>query len=563
MDDCCIDLDSDTSLDHARVHHDFSLRHLVWGVQNGADVKTVARYINRFSSSRMEEELGKDLAVAPGGPFFPVLYFAVERNSPAIVRLLCNAGAQPSQRMRPLGLAIIRLPILAYSILSAEYDLSDTTDTLVTLLAMGANPCDIPSDMWGRYLVAPTKDNPGHQDSGASNDLWCTPELREALCRNLNLMQRYALWKADSAKQKTSRMREVAIHLSIEPLFETIFHIIGQRSATEQVIHSITDHRMFGDTAPLILLLTGPSGHGKTELARQMGDLLSLEMHTVDCTEMKHETDMFGPKAPYHGYEKGAPLNNFLGEKVGERCVIFLDEVEKATVEIRNAMLKLFEQGFYRDRRFSKRIDCSKVIWVLASNLGCEIIQKFWAERSKDLPEERQEEVSFTSLERCLKQSIINNLGAPFTGRLTSIIPFMPFSLEEQAVATYKFMRNLWTEVRKPIDVASKRFPRHLFVNYNDDGAIAAHIAKGNYSTETGARSLERAVNREIRGRLSRVFLSGNEMVKDEMNNGPLQNYEVRLVSSEEDVDEVCVEQRGTRQTLKPAEKHVCSASAN
>ena len=56
----------------------------------------------------------------------------------------------------------------------------------------------------------------------------------------------------------------------------------------------------------------GPSGHGKTELAKRMGELLSSEMECIDCTEMLHETDLFGPKKPYLGYELGSPLNNFL-----------------------------------------------------------------------------------------------------------------------------------------------------------------------------------------------------------------------------------------------------------
>ena len=89
----------------------------------------------------------------------------------------------------------------------------------------------------------------------------------------------------------------------------------------------------------------GPSGHGKTELAKRMGELLSLELECIDCTEMKHETDLFGPKKPYIGHEQGSPLNNFLTRLTGRRCIVFLDEFEKTTREVQNALLVPFDEG--------------------------------------------------------------------------------------------------------------------------------------------------------------------------------------------------------------------------
>jgi ATP-dependent Clp protease ATP-binding subunit ClpA len=76
-----------------------------------------------------------------------------------------------------------------------------------------------------------------------------------------------------------------------------------------------------------------------------MGNLLSLEIERVDCTEMKHETDLFGPKWPYIGHEKGSPLNNFLSRMNKKWCIVFLDEFEKTTAEVRNALLVPFDEG--------------------------------------------------------------------------------------------------------------------------------------------------------------------------------------------------------------------------
>ena len=546
--------DPDASLDHASGRHEFSLQHLVWAVQSNADVKAVARYLKCFTPMKMRDELRNKIKVSTGGPSFPILYFAVERNSPELVRLLCNSGADPGQRMRPDGLVISKLPLLAYAVLSAENDLSDTTDTVIALLAMGAKPGDIPRVMWENYLVAPTKDSPRLTGVETEGDRWCTLELREALCRNLNLMQRYTMWKSDTTIRPTERKQQVTAEHNIAPLFEAVYHIIGQDFATDQIVHCIADFLLYGDEEPLVVLFTGPSGHGKTELARQMGQLLSLEMHTVDSTEMKTETDLFGPKSPYRGYEEGAPLNNFLWQNAGKTCVVFLDEVDKMPTEARNSLLKLVESGTYRDRRNSLSCDSSKVIWILAANLGCELIQNLWVRELKDQTKSKQRETSLSKLERSLQEYITIVLGAPFASRLKAIVPFMPFTAGEQAVATYKFMRKVWTDVRKPIDEAQKRFARHIYLNYNDDSSIASHIANKNYSADTGARLLERAVNQEIRRRLTRVFLDGDGTIKDEMNVGPLQNFEVRLITVEEGVDEIAVESRGTRQTQTRAE---------
>ena len=70
-------------------------------------------------------------------------------------------------------------------------------------------------------------------------------------------------------------------------------------------------------------MFTGPSGHGKTELAKQMGELLSLPFLKVDCTGLKFESDLFGPRAPYAGHQDGSQLNNFLSVSVVTRYIPF------------------------------------------------------------------------------------------------------------------------------------------------------------------------------------------------------------------------------------------------
>ncbi|MDI1486223.1 MAG: hypothetical protein OHK93_005449 [Ramalina farinacea] len=500
---------------------------VAFAIQKGLEISSIQRYISAFPKEIVKLAVAQNsVAHSHVGPWYPTLFFAVERKSPQLIRLLCEAGANPNFRSYPSGITL-----LCYIIISAEYELVDMTDCLVAALAMGADPEGIPRDMWVNYLQSPTRQAPKQRSSPTDEVLYQT-EVRDALCRNLTLMQRYYLYKASIMGKPSPRMLQVASAFDFLPLFETYYHIIGQSQATEHVLRSLVSHYVYDADKPLVLALTGMSGHGKTELAKQMGDLLSLPLHRVDMTEMKHETDLFGPKIPYQGHQIGSQLNNFLAQQTGRRCVIFLDEFDKTTGNVRQSMLLLLESGLYQDRRTGKPLDCKRIIWIMAANLGDAMIQNWWDVNSEDDVIAAGQVLSYEELQRDLERLYTTTLGAPLTGRISAIIPFVPFDNGEQAVTTYKFLRELWHLVREPINVEAKKFARHTYLKFVDDGALATHLARKHYVPELGARSLEKAVQREVRARLAYKQMEGREAFTDRMNNLPLTCFEVRLVRS-------------------------------
>lgn len=125
-------------------------------------------------------------------------------------------------------------------------------------------------------------------------------------------------------------------------------------------------------------------------------------------------------------------------------------------------------------------------------------------------------------------------------------MPFLPFNEGERAVTAYKFMRELWHNVRKPIDTNGKRFAGTMFVNFVNDGQIAEHIAH-RYLEDTGARSLADAVEEEISDSLAADFFKQEGEINDDMNALPLPNYDVRLVSDSSKHDHIEVTCRGTK----------------
>ncbi|KAL8919145.1 MAG: hypothetical protein Q9172_005106 [Xanthocarpia lactea] len=544
---CCSSTAEDASLDHLGECQDFHLDNLAWAIQNDLSISCIDRYLRRWDAARIRQELCNPTAASIAG-MYPILFFAVEHNSPELVRLLCRAGADPS---KPAGL-LNNLPVLAYCIITADYNLSDTTDTLSALLAMGADPCDLPQDLWWNYLQTPTRVGPELQEGQTATHPWCSLEVRSTLCRTFNLLQRYHFKMASLLTSKTLRRKQVAAAFDMTPLFEIPFQIIGQRLAARTVQEWLTSHALHHIEKPLVLLFTGPSGHGKTELAKRMGELLSLPLLKVDCTQIRVTTDLFGPQAPYAGYQAGSPLNNFLADHSGQKAVIFLDEFEKTTKDVHKSLLLLFDEGFYKDHREEgKLLDCTKTIWILASNKGEKMIQKYWDEHLANKPEYAQLQIPMDLLQRKLEESFQVTLGAPLTGRLSAIIPFLPFSEAERAVATYKFMRKLFNDTRKPIAVEAKHLARHLYLNYVDDGQIASFLAAKYYSPELGARSLHKAVNTQIGHKLTNVFLDHEEEIVDEMNDKPWDSYDVRVEDLKRGLKEITVKANGSRVVQK------------
>ena len=297
----------------------------------------------------------------------------------------------------------------------------------------------------------------------------------------------------------------------------------------------------------LVLLFTSPSGHGKTELASSIGSLLSLPLLEVQCNLLSNSTDLFGTHAGYAGWAQCSPLSAHLAQHAGRRSVVFLDEFDKTSEEVRQSLLLIFD-GKYTDRRNNKSLECSKTIWVLAVNLGLPAIRNFWEDHLKGRSEEQQDKAPYEELEKLLKQSLRNLFGSPLTRRLTDVVPFVPFHEGEQAVVTFKFMRSLKQEVRKPIEVESKNLVRNTFLDFVDDGQIVKFIAAEYYDPNDGASSLRNAVTSQIHQKLATTWYREIPLIIDEMNEEPLPNYDVSVTNTFEDDDEVVVERNGTRE---------------
>jgi hypothetical protein len=317
---------------------EFDLRELVACMQHtehGASLRIIKQYFQRFDPNFVREHINTEVHGIPS------MFYVVESYSEAVLRLWVRYGGDVSVVHEPS-----QTPLLAFAIVSGEE--RDTSLITATLLALGASPKLIPSAFYSPYIEDLPTQGPSEdklQDLTDAQKLWCTEAAREKLARGCSLSQRYHLDRASRTTRPSRRQQQVAALTNADPLLGISNFLIGQTSTAKALRDTLLVHLLEPSGKPLILVFAGPSGHGKTELARQLGHLLSLDLEVVDCTNFENEMQLFGPRAPYVGSKEGSQLNNFLAAHHRARSIVFMDEFEKTSSEIHKTLLLPFENG--------------------------------------------------------------------------------------------------------------------------------------------------------------------------------------------------------------------------
>ncbi|KAI9687019.1 MAG: hypothetical protein M1822_002429 [Bathelium mastoideum] len=469
----------------------FSINDLIGAVQNGANIHAVQNYLERFDPTRIREHIND---VVKG---FPAIFYIVETNKEELLRLWAFYGGDPTATHEES-----KIPLLAFAIMHSEKIQQDTTPMTTTFLSLGASPDVIPSAFYLPYIQDLPETGPGDDrltDLTDDNKRWCKGAARDTLARTATLSQRYYLERAIKTKKPSVRQIQVAQKRNAEPLLGIANFLIGQTSAAKTLLDKLLSHLTVPNKKPLVLVFAGPSGHGKTALARCLGNLLSLALEVVDCTTFNREMELFGPRPGLVGADKGSRLNNFLASNHGKRCIVFLDEFDKTNSDIHKTLLLPFDNGEYADRRNQDKIDCSQTIWILATNRHDPIIQTFSADHKQKLFDnnnETEKERLLKQLAKQIKQDFLTNHGSPITGRISAFVPFLPFSEGEQAVIIHRHLLDLGRSIRSPISLtpSSERLIGNIRLRIRRDASVCKLLAKDEYNTDLGARSLLTAV---------------------------------------------------------------------
>jgi ATP-dependent Clp protease ATP-binding subunit ClpA len=261
--------------------------------------------------------------------------------------------------------------------------------------------------------------------------------------------------------------------------------VIGQDSAVESVALSIKRSRagLNREDKPIAsFLFSGPTGVGKTELARSLAEILGVNFERFDMSEYmeKHALSrLVGAPPGYVGYEQGGLLTEAIRKH--PYTVLLLDEIEKAHPELINILLQVMDSAVLTDNNGFKA-NFKNVVLIMTSNIGA-------TERSV---------MGFNADSSLSRDEALKSFFTPeFRNRLDAVVEFKPLNLHVVHGIVTKFIAELNEQLKaKKVTVVL------------DDKAIG-YIAEMGYDKEMGARPLERVIQEKIKDPLTHELLFG------------------------------------------------------
>ncbi len=300
-----------------------------------------------------------------------------------------------------------------------------------------------------------------------------------------------------------SRMLEGEVQKLIKMEDRLKQRVVGQDEAIEVVSNAVRRARagIQDPNRPIgSFIFLGPTGVGKTELARALAEFMFDDenaMIRVDMSEYQERhtvSRLIGAPPGYVGYEEGGQLT----EAVRRRpySVILFDEVEKAHPEVFNLLLQLLDDGRLTDGH-GRTVDFRNTLVTMTSNIGSTHIQEILMEREK-------RPVAYWGSEedeRELKDKVMEDLKAffrpEFLNRVDEIIIFNPLSME------------LLKQIVEIQVGRMKRFIKEKNVDIRLSDSAKEHLAEIGYDPVYGARPLKRALQKEILNPLAIKLLDG------------------------------------------------------
>jgi len=304
-----------------------------------------------------------------------------------------------------------------------------------------------------------------------------------------------AQWTGIPISQMMENEAERLLHME-DRLHE---RIIGQ----EDAIHAISDairrarsglkdpQRPIGS-----FIFIGPSGVGKTELAKALAEFMFGDAEALvrlDMSEYREQhtvSRLFGAPPGYVGYEEGGQLTEAVRRRPYR--VILFDEIEKAHPEVWNALLQILDDGRLTDGQ-GNVVDFRNTVLIMTSNLGTEFVQRGGTLGFLTADTTGEERQTHDKIEKALKSTF----RPEFLNRIDEIIMFAPLSLDEMRLIVDLQMKEVSTRLEEHgLHVALSPSAREW-------------LAQVGYDPAFGARPLRRALQKHVESPLSVSLLSG------------------------------------------------------
>lgn len=265
--------------------------------------------------------------------------------------------------------------------------------------------------------------------------------------------------------------------------------IFGQDEAIESLCTSIKLSKagLKKPTRPVgCYLFIGPTGVGKTELAKQLAffsDMKLLKYDMSEFVEASAVSKLLGSSPGYIGFEQGGMLTDEVDKY--PYSVLLFDEIEKANPEIYNLLLQIMDEGILTDST-GKKVKFSHCIIILTSNIAVQKIKSPIGFNSSDLPKPQQFDISVINSE----------FSSELISRLDKIILFNPIDNIISNIVS-KNLEELASQL------ADKK------VKFSVSNSVKQYLIKNYNTTQSGARVLERIIDMEIKQHIADAILFG------------------------------------------------------
>tara|TARA_B110000114_G_scaffold7088_1_gene7195 strand:- start:206 stop:1720 length:1515 start_codon:yes stop_codon:yes gene_type:complete len=233
-------------------------------------------------------------------------------------------------------------------------------------------------------------------------------------------------------------------------------------------------------------LFAGPTGVGKTEVSRQLANVLGVELVRFDMSEyMERHTvsRLIGAPPGYVGYDQGGLLTEAVNKQ--PHSVILLDEVEKAHPDVFNLLLQVMDHGTLTDNN-GRKADFRNVILIMTTNAGAELMSRA--------------SIGFSLQDHATDgMEAIKKMFTPeFRNRLDSIVQFGELSLDVIKTVVDKFLVQLQTQLDE----------KKVFLDVDDEAR--QWLAENGYDAKMGARPMDRLIQEKIKKPLAEEVLFGS-----------------------------------------------------
>ncbi|MDR2976452.1 MAG: ATP-dependent Clp protease ATP-binding subunit [Streptococcaceae bacterium] len=275
--------------------------------------------------------------------------------------------------------------------------------------------------------------------------------------------------------------------------------VVGQEEAISAVSRAIRRSRsgISDGKRPMgSFMFLGPTGVGKTELAKALADSVFGSKDALIRVDMSEYMEKFstsrliGAPPGYVGYEEGGQLTERVRNK--PYSVVLLDEVEKAHPDVFNLLLQILDDGFVTDTK-GRKVDFRNTIIIMTSNLGATALRddKTVGFGAKDWSQDYQ------AMKKRILEELKLQYRPEFLNRIDEIVVFKPLTKEE--------LQQIVKLLLKPL--TERLADQGITVKFRS--TAIKYISQKGFDPEYGARPLRKAIEREVEDELSQLVLSG------------------------------------------------------